>query len=498
MDDIMKAYKMYINGKWVNAKSSKKMNVLNPCTEKIMATVPEGSAEDARTAVDAAREAFDSGNWSDKTPAERSSVLLKLAGLIEKNIHKLAKIESMNQGKTIRYSSESDFPFIIDNLRFFAGACRNLEGKSAGEYSGFGTSITRREPVGVVASIVPWNYPLYIAMWKIAPALAAGNTLVVKPASYTPLTLLEFAKLAHGLLPKGVLNVVTGPGETVGSELASNKKVDMISFTGDTKTGKKIMQLASSNVKRISLELGGKAPFIIMDDADIEAAAEGAVVGGFFNNGQDCTAATRIYVHKNVYNSFLKKFVLKTKKIKIGDQLNSGTDMGPLVSAKQRDRIEAYVESGLNQGAKLVLGGKRVKGRGYFFQPTIFTNVTQGMKICQEEIFGPVVCVLRFSSEKEVIEKANGVDYGLAASVWTSNIKAAFRIANRLQFGTVWINEHGILLSEMPHGGYKESGFGKDSSIYSFEEYTNIKHVYVDLTEKPRKPWYYTVYGKRK
>ncbi len=491
------AYKMYIDGRWVDARSRKRMEIIDPSSEKVIATVPEGGKEDAKAAIDAAHAAFDVGKWSSATPAERSLVLWKLADLIEKNIDRLAKLESMNQGKTIKYSRESDFPFLIDNLRFFAGACRNLEGKASAEYTGLGTSIIRREPIGVVASIVPWNYPLYIAIWKIAPALAAGNTTIVKPASYTPLTLLEFAKLADKLLPRGVLNVITGPGEVVGTELASSKKVDMISLTGDTATGKKIMQLASSNVKRVHLELGGKAPFIVFQDADIEAAAEGAVVGGFFNGGQDCTAATRIYVHEKIYDTFVEKLAKKTKTIKIGNQLNASTDMGPLVSEKQRDRVEGYVKSGIKEGAKLLLGGKRAAGKGCFFEPTIFTDVKQNMNICQEEIFGPVLCVLKFSTPEEAIEKANNVVYGLAASVWTSNIKTAFKVANRLRFGTVWINEHGILASEMPHGGLKESGFGKDLSQYAFEEYTILKHIYVDLTEGARKPWYYTVYGKK-
>ncbi|MBI4174232.1 MAG: aminobutyraldehyde dehydrogenase [Candidatus Aenigmarchaeota archaeon] len=492
---MVRHYKMYIGGKWVNAASGRRMKIINPATEKIIATVPEGGKQDAEAAVNAGRKAFDSG-W-EAAPAERASILWKLADLVEKNISRLARLESMNQGKTIKYSLESDFPFLIDNLRFFAGAARNLEGKAAAEYTGLGTSILRREPVGVVASIVPWNYPLYIAIWKIAPALAAGNALVIKPASYTPLTLLEFAKLAEKLLPKGILNVVTGPGETLGSELASNKKVDMISFTGDTSTGKKIMQLASSNAKRVHLELGGKAPFIVFEDADLEAAAEGAIVGGFFNSGQDCTAATRIYVHRSIHDAFVKKLISKAKKIRLGNQLDRKTDMGPLVSARHRERVESYVQSGMKEGANLVFGGKRLNGKGYFFQPTIFAGVRQEMRICQEEIFGPVLSVIKFSTVSEAVEKANSVIYGLAASVWTSDVKNAFRIANKLRFGTVWINEHGVLASEMPHGGYKQSGTGKDLSMYAFEEYTQVKHIYVDLTEGSRKPWYYTVYGKK-
>ncbi|MBI4174689.1 MAG: aminobutyraldehyde dehydrogenase [Candidatus Aenigmarchaeota archaeon] len=494
---MVRHYKMYIGGKWVNAASRRRTKIINPATEKVIATVPEGSKDDSIAAINAARKAFDRGTWPSTAPAERASVLWKLADLVEKNIGRLARLESMNQGKTIKYSLESDFPFLIDNLRFFAGACRNLEGKAAAEYTGLGTSMLRREPVGVVASIVPWNYPLYISIWKIAPALAAGNTLVIKPASYTPLTLLEFAKLAEKLLPGGAFNVVTGPGDTVGGELASNKKVDMISFTGDTSTGKKIMQLASSNAKRVHLELGGKAPFIVLEDADLEAAAEGAVVGGFFNSGQDCTAATRIYAHRNIHDEFLKRLAGKAKKIRLGNQLDRKTDMGPLVSAKHLERVESYVALGLKEGAKLALGGKRIGGKGYFFRPTIFAGVRQEMKICQEEIFGPVLALLKFSTVSEAIEKANGVVYGLAASVWTSDIKNAFRIANKLRFGTVWINEHGVLASEMPHGGYKESGSGKDLSMYSFNEYTQLKHVYVDLTEGSRKPWYYTVYGRK-
>lgn len=491
---------MFIGGRWVESSSRETFDVRNPATEEVIANVPLGTKEDAKSAIDAARETFDSGAWSNKTPAERSLILWKLAALVEANARKIATLESMNVGKTIKYSRDSDLPFIIDNLRFFAGAARLLEGKSASEYSGLGTSIIRREPIGVVVGVVPWNYPLYIAVWKMAPALAAGNTVVIKPASLTPLTLLEFAKLAQiAGVPDGVLNVVTGPGEVIGEELATSPNVDMISLTGDTSTGKKIMQMASGNLKKVHLELGGKAPFIVLDDANIDAATEGAVVAAFWNSGQDCTAATRVYVHESIHDEFVKLLVEKAQNIRIGDPLDERTDMGPLVSGKQRERIEVYVRSGIEEGANLVHGGKRPENlkKGYFFEPTIFTGVEQKMRICQEEIFGPVLSVSGFSTVDEAVEKANDVIYGLASSVWGKDITDLVRIANRLKYGTVWINEHGVLTSETPHGGFKQSGFGKDLSLYSFEEYTQVKHIYIDQTGSVRKPWYYTVYGEK-
>src|SRR3989344_1751855 len=502
MKSSVKNYKMFINGEWVDSHSGKTFDVINPANSQVIARVPEGTKEDVRKAIDSARKAFDSGIWSKKLPGERASILMKLADLVEQNAEFFSRLESLNVGKTIKYSKDSDLPFIIDNLRFFAGVSRTLDGKSAAEYSGMGTSIIRREPLGVVAAIVPWNYPLYIGVWKIAPALAAGNTLIVKPSSQTPLTVLEFAKLVEKAgVPKGVFNVVTGPGEGVGEELAKSTKVDMLALTGDTKTGKRIMQLASANVKRLHLELGGKAPLIVLEDANLEAAAEGAVVGGFWNTGQDCTAVTRVYVPEKLHDKFLHMLVERTKKFRLGDPLKGDADMGPLISEKQRERVEGYVKSGLKEGARIAVGGKRPKGKefekGYFFEPTILVNVKQHMKVCQEEIFGPVLTVIKYKTVDEMIKKANDVIYGLAASVWGKDITECFRVANSLNFGTVWINEHGVLTSEMPHGGFKQSGFGKDLSIYAFEEFTRIKHVYVDLTKMVRKPWHYTVYGDK-
>ncbi|MBI4009747.1 MAG: aminobutyraldehyde dehydrogenase [Candidatus Aenigmarchaeota archaeon] len=491
-------YRMYINGEWVDSESKETFDVINPTTEEVITEVPQGTKEDAKTAIDTARESFDKGVWSNKTPAERARVIWKLSDWVEDNADSLAKLESMNVGKTIKYSRDSDIPFIIDNLRFFAGCARILEGRSATEYSGMGTSIIRREPLGVVAAIVPWNYPLYIAVWKIAPALAAGNSLVIKPASYTPLTLLEFTEMVEKAgVPKGVFNVVTGPGEVIGSELASSKKVDMIALTGDTNTGKKIMQMASNNVKRLHLELGGKAPLIALPDADIETVAQGAVVGGFWNTGQDCTAVTRVIINESIYEKVVHRMVEKAKKFRLGNPLDKSTDMGPLVSERQRDRVEGFIKQGVDDGGKIIAGGGRPKHlkKGYFLEPTILKDTTQDMTVCRDEIFGPVIAVYSYEKLDDAIEDANDIDYGLAASVYGKDIAACMKVANKLDFGTVWINEHGILASEMPHGGFKQSGFGKDLSSYSFEEYTRIKHVYVDLTGEAVKSWHYTVFG---
>ncbi|MBI2146879.1 aldehyde dehydrogenase family protein [Candidatus Woesearchaeota archaeon] len=488
---------MFIAGEWIGSKTGKLMDILNPYTEKIIARVPESNEEDAAIAAKEAKKAYETGIWSRATPAERQAVLLRIADLLEKNKDRLSALESQNQGKTIKYARDSDLPFLIDTFRFFAGAARTLSGMAAQEYSGMGTSFIRREPIGVVACIIPWNYPLYIAAWQIAPALAAGNSVVAKPASSTPLTLLEFAALAKKAgLPDGVLNIITGKGEIIGKALAEDKNVDMITFTGDTSTGRNIMAMASSTLKVLHLELGGKAPAIVLPDADLDAAAEGCAVGAFWNAGQDCTAVTRVLVHKSQHDALVKRLVSIARQFRLGNQLHPATDMGPLVSKKQQDRVKQYVDIAVRQGAKIECGGK-TRSPGCFFEPTILTNVRQHDTICQEEVFGPVLIVQKYKTTDDALQKANDIQYGLAASVWGSSIRECIRIANNLKFGTVWINEHGVLANEMPHGGCKQSGFGKDMSVLSLEEYTKVKHVYIDQLGIARKPWHYVVYGKK-
>ncbi len=495
-------YGNFINNAFVQPLSKEHYEVINPFDQRVIASAAKSNEDDVNMAVSAAREAFDRGPWGLMLASERAKILWKLAGLVEKYSLALATVESKNQGKTIKYARDSDLPFIVDTLRFFAGAARMLEGKAAAEYSGMGTSFVRREPMGVVAGIVPWNYPLYIAVWKFAPAIAAGNTLILKPASATPLTLLDFAKLTvQAGLPKGVFNIVTGAGETVGAALAEHRDIDMVSFTGDTSTGKKIMERASKHVKKVHLELGGKAPLIVMKDADLEMAAQGAVIGGYWNGGQDCTAVTRVYVHEDQHDALVRLMASRARKFRLGNQLLESTDMGPLISERQVERVESYVQYGARNGANVVCGGKRPKAKhlrkGFFFEPTILTEVEHESKVCKEEIFGPVISVFPYNDVDSAVAKANDVVYGLSASVYGCNVSDCLGVANRLKFGTVWINEHGVLVPEMPHGGFKQSGFGKDLSMYSFDEYTKVKHVYVDLTKLRRRSWHYTVLGKK-
>ncbi|MCT7355417.1 gamma-aminobutyraldehyde dehydrogenase [Streptomyces sp. 15-116A] len=488
----------FIAGRPAKGTSGRTHTVVDPATGEGVYTYDLASTDDVDAAVAAARAAFPA--WAGATPGERSDALHRFAAVVAERAEEFARAESLQCGKPLKLSREFDVPGTIDNIAFFAGAARHLQGQSAGEYSGDHTSYIRREPIGVVGSIAPWNYPLQMAAWKILPAIAAGNTVVLKPAELTPLTSLLFAQAATDAgIPDGVINIVTGTGKEAGEHLVGHPDVAMTSFTGSTGVGKRVAEIATATVKRLHLELGGKAPFVVFDDADLDAAVNGAVAGALINTGQDCTAATRAYVQRPLYDAFVERTAALMETVRLGDPFAPGTDLGPLISHAQRDRVAGFVDRARGY-ARVVTGGEAPGGElkaGAYYRPTLIADAAQDSEVVQSEIFGPVLVVLPFDTDDEGLALANDTPYGLAASAWSRDLYRANRATREIKAGCVWINDHIPIISEMPHGGYKASGFGKDMSVYSFEEYTQVKHVMFDNTAVVRKDWHRTIFGDR-
>jgi aldehyde dehydrogenase (NAD+) len=474
--------KLFINGKWVNSISGKTFATLNPSTGQEICQVAEADSADVDLAVKAARKAFESGPWKKMSAAERGRRINKLADLMEQNLPELAALESLDNGKPLRDSLNADLPLSIKAYRYYAGWCDKTHGKTIpveGEYFCY----TKHEPVGVVGQIIPWNFPLLMTAWKWAPALATGCTIVLKPAEQTPLTALRMAALAQEAdIPDGVINVLPGFGPTAGAAITSHMDIDKVAFTGEGSTGQLVMQAAAkSNLKRVSLELGGKSPNVVFADADLDAAVEGAYFGLFFNQGQCCCAGSRLFVEEKIHDAFVEKLVARAKKQRVGDPFDMATTQGPQISQEQCDRIMGYIDIGISEGANLLSGGKRVGNKGYFIQPTIFDGVKDNMRIAKEEIFGPVMNILKFKDVDEVVQRGNKTVYGLAAAIWTKDITKAHRLANSLRAGTVWVNCYDVFDAAAPFGGFKMSGIGRELGEYALSLYTEVKTVYINL-----------------
>src|ERR1700723_39697 len=478
---VTKTRTMLINGKWVDSASGKTFPTYNPATGEVLSNVAEGDKEDIDRAVKAARAAFETGPWSKISPSERGQMIWRLGDLLQKHLEEFAQLESLDNGKPLKIARVADLPLAIDHFRYYAGWATKIEGNTvpmSGWKQGMFHAYTMREPVGVVGQIIPWNFPLLMAAWKLGPALAAGCTVVLKPAEQTPLSALRLGELVEAAgFPEGVINIVPGFGETAGAALAAHPDVDKVAFTGSTEVGKLIIQASAGNLKKVSLELGGKSPNVILDDADLDTAIPGAASAIFFNHGQCCCAGSRLFVDKKVFDKVVDGMAQSAEKIRVRPGFDPECDMGPLVSEEQLNRVVGYLDSGKKEGAKAVAGGERHGDKGYFVKPTVLVDTTENMKVEKEEIFGPVVTAIPFSDPEEIVRKANDTVYGLAAGIWSRDIKKAHKLASKLRAGTVWINCYNVFDPALPFGGYKQSGWGREMGHEALEHYTEVKSV---------------------